>query len=508
MVRHAVLVVFILTGFSGFTQFNSAVDLDTLFHHVQMKQVFTDQKTFVDCAPKYPPDTILSRYKKQVENHDFDLHTFIAKHFDTSFTDTTLLLNHIDNLWDYLTRTDDIADTNTSLIPLPKHYVVPGGRFREMYYWDSYFTMLGLAASGKTALVQSMVDNFSYLIDTYGHIPNGNRSYYISRSQPPFYSLMIDLLAQIKGDSIYVHYLPQLEKEYDFWMEGTNQLSDRCRAIKRVVFMDHGRIMNRYWDAENAPRPESYRHDVLLARPFQNKKDLYRDIRATAESGWDFSSRWTGESEKLADLQTTNSIPVDLNSLMYHLEKTLHKAHVLAGNESEAAEFNKLGITRKELIQQYCWNRCTGFYHDFDFRKQENTTTLTLAGMYPLFLAIADTSQAAKVAEMVDCCFLKRGGLVTTLLYSGEQWDYPNGWAPLQWIGYRAMKNYGFHKLATQIARRWIGQNVKVFFDTGKMLEKYDVVDINKPGGGGEYPLQDGFGWTNGVFLKLWHELH
>ena len=163
---------------------------------------------------------------------------------------------------------------------------------------------------------------------------------------------------------------------------------------------------------------------------------------------------------------------------------------------------------RKEKIMEVFWNENSEFFFDYDFTQDKNTSTYSLAALYPLFFNIVDTAIAQKVAVVIEQNFLKAGGLVTTLYNTGQQWDYPNGWPPLQWIGYKALKNYGFDTLANDIAERWINLNVKVFFETNKMMEKYDVIDIHRKGGGGEYELQDGFGWTNGVFLKLWSELH
>jgi alpha,alpha-trehalase len=147
-----------------------------------------------------------------------------------------------------------------------------------------------------------------------------------------------------------------------------------------------------------------------------------------------------------------------------------------------------------------------GYFFDFDMNTRKQSEIYSLAGLYPLFLHIADPIQAESVLEVIRQQFLMDGGLVTTLENTGQQWDYPNGWPPLQWIGYEASKNYGHDVLAEEIASRWLGLNKKVFSATGKMMEKYDVADTTRPGGGGEYETQDGFGWTNGVFLKMWSE--
>ena len=193
--------------------------------------------------------------------------------------------------------------------------------------------MLGLKASGKHEMLENMVNNFSYLIDKIGYIPNGNRTYYIGRSQPPFYSLMVKLLASIKGEDILPTYLPQLENEYQFWMKGAEELNEKKIAFHRTVRMPDGSILNRYWDENDTARPESYREDVELAQQSgQEAKSIYRHLRAGAESGWDFSSRWFKDGKSFNTIHTTEIIPVDLNCLLLHLEQTIAEAYKLAGN--------------------------------------------------------------------------------------------------------------------------------------------------------------------------------
>ena len=235
--------------------------------------------------------------------------------------------SHIDRLWPVLTRAPAPAVKYSSRLPLPHRYVVPGGRFTEMYYWDSYFTMLGLQASGSHELLRQMCDNFAFLVERYGHIPNGNRSYYLSRSQPPFFAPMVGLLVDQQGASAYSRYLAALQKEYDFWMEGSERLSVG-QPHRRVVRLSDDAILNRYWDDRATPREESYREDVATANAIQRpKEEVYRNLRAAAESGWDFSSRWLADGKTLASIRTVDLIPVDLNSVLYRLEQTLASAY-------------------------------------------------------------------------------------------------------------------------------------------------------------------------------------
>lgn len=481
-----------------------------LFEDVQLQQVFPDGKTFVDCNPKQSPEKINQHYIAEKEKAGFDLRSFILLHFEAPISvannyksNTTLPIEkNIENLWPVLSRQPDTKQG--TLIPLPHPYIVPGGRFGEIYYWDSYFTMLGLKAAGKYELIENMVKNFSYLIDTIGYIPNGNRTYFIGRSQPPFYSLMVQLLAAVIGGQIIIDYLPQLEKEYQFWMKGADQLSANHTAIHRVVRLKDGAILNRYWDENDTARPESYREDIDLTH--QSKQDpstLYRHLRAAAESGWDFSCRWFKDLNDFGSIHTTEIIPVDLNCLLYHLEETMATAYRLQNKSSEEIKYASLAAKRKEAINKYCFNQKEGFYFDYDLSIGQQKQQLTLAGISPLFLKIADQKMTDSIAGKIENTFLKDGGVISTPYITGQQWDAPNGWAPLQWMTITGLENYGYTDLAKTIATRWLKLNADVFKRTGKLMEKYNVVDTNLEAGGGEYPGQDGFGWTNGVYLAL-----
>lgn len=494
-----------------------------LFHQVQMNKIFPDGKTFVDCIPKRAPKDILYDYGMR-KGPQFDLKKFVEENFELPHTPPLNYVTrekdvvaHIKNLWGVLRREPDItagappmggvAREGTSLLPLPHPYIVPGGRFREVYYWDSYFTMLGLKESGETAMIENMVKNFAYLINTYGHIPNGNRTYYLSRSQPPFFALMVELLAEIKGDSIYAAYLPALEKEYHFWMDGAAKLAPG-QAHRRVVKMPNGAIMNRYWDDSPTPRPESYREDVETAeRSKRNKTEMYQHLRAGAESGIDFSSRWFADEKKLTTIQTTNFIPVDLNALLYKLELVLVKANLTKHQDSLAASYRKKADQRTLAIDKYCWSKKLNFYTDYNYKTRQQSTVVSPAGMYPFCVFTRKLDYMSLLARRAGVVIreklLKEGGIQTTANATGEQWDAPNGWAPLQWMTIWGLDRCGQRELAREIAERWIKLNLEVFQRTGKLMEKYNVADTKLEAGGGEYPGQDGFGWTNGVLLKL-----
>jgi alpha,alpha-trehalase len=271
--------------------------------------------------------------------------------------------------------------------------------------------------------------------------------------------------------------------------------------------MPDGSVLNRYWDDRHKPRPESYREDLETSQNSPREDQaVFLDLRAGAESGWDFSSRWLSDPLDLATIRTTAIVPVDLNALLYHLETMLETYARRAGKTEQADRYARLAAERKAALQRYCWDAAAGFFMDYDFENERPAGVLSLAGAYPLFFKIADDTQATLVAQVIERDFLKAGGVVTTLTNTGQQWDAPNGWAPLQWITIQGLRHYNHTRLADEVRNRWVALNEKVYRNTGKMVEKYNVLDMTLEAGGGEYPVQDGFGWTNGVLLRLLSE--
>ncbi|MDH4255006.1 MAG: alpha,alpha-trehalase TreF [Gammaproteobacteria bacterium] len=486
-----------------------------LFDAVQSSRLFGDSKVFVDAIATTEPDEILRAFRAEHDRPGFDLAEFVASHFELPAPDLSTLAqpsdlpiqDYIEQLWDQLTRRADKRVEHSSLIPLPNRYVVPGGRFREVYYWDSYFTMLGLAESGRTDLIQDMVENFAWLIGEFGFIPNGNRTYYCTRSQPPFFTLMVDLLAEVTGDeSVYARFLPRLISEYAFWMAGVETLAAGQTEHRRVVAGPDGPL-NRYWDDAATPRQESYAEDLELAASSGRPEQLYRDIRAGAESGWDYSSRWLADRRTLQSIRTTRVIPVDLNSLLYKLEATLARASEAHGSEADARKYRARADNRKLLLQKLFFDEKTGMFMDLALPDFGVTGTLSIAAAYPLFFGIATEEQAERVAQCIQRDYLKAGGWVTSNYATGQQWDSPNGWAPMQWITYSGLKRYGFHEEAHAGATRWVDNSIAVYREHGCLLEKYNVINCGLAGSGGEYEVQEGFGGTNAVLLRLMREL-
>ena len=486
-----------------------------LFQDVQDARVYADGKTFVDMIPRKRSRALAKEYQMERLDPNFNLHEFVNRHFyefNPHRSDayrpgkTTTTREHVASLWKELTRRN--RKVRGSLIPLPNPYIVPGGRFSEQFYWDTYFIMLGLAADDEWVMIRGMMKNYAHMLRKFGMIPTANRTYFLSRSQPPFFALMVKLLARHQGRTrTYAEYLPSMLIEYRFWMKGrkvTHEHVDRP-AYARVVRMPNGVVLNRYFDNKTTPRPESRREDVETATLAltENKDKIFLDLRAGAESGWDFSSRWFKEPGRIESIHTTDMVPVDLNCLLYILELTIAESYTLIMQPLLAKRFRVAAEKRADTIRRYMWDIRNQFFCDYDFRAGASTGRLTLAGVFPLYAKIATTEQAAAVARRIEKDFLREGGLLTTLSDNGQQWDSPNGWAPLQWVAIQGLREYGYHELADTIRDRWIKTNESVFASRRKMIEKYDVVRPGKLGGGGEYPLQDGFGWTNGVYAAL-----
>lgn len=488
-----------------------------LFQRVQLAEIFPDSKTFADAKPKSSYADVLTRYAKIKDHTNFDLAEFISSQFEleqigelSASQRSTDINEHIEQLWQILRKPADVQSQG-SLIPLPNAYIVPGGRFQEIYYWDSYFTAVGLIHSGKIELVNNMLDNMLSLQIRVGCIPNGNRSYYATRSQPPILSLLVMLLAehQENKSTFISKYIAAIESEYQYWMRGADTLDEVNNHTLRVIKMPDGSLLNRYWDDAATPRPESYREDYAMALtlPEEQRSDFYRNIRAACESGWDFSSRWLANPSDLMSVKTTAIVPVDLNCLMLQLEKNLAHCFEVTGNKTKQSEYLARADRRKRAINQYLWCDEKQFYFDYDHIENKRSKVKSLAASVALFAKVATQQQAQQVAKELEQSFLKIGGLVTTLIDTQQQWDSPNGWAPLQWFSVQGLINYQYDALATQVMQRWTHSVETIFSQTGKLMEKYNVCQLVDIASGGEYEVQEGFGWTNGVTLDFYHRL-
>lgn len=395
--------------------------------------------------------------------------------------------NHIVINWANLIRKTP-EKTKSSLIPLPNPYVVPGGRFDEIYYWDSYFTILGLKESGYNKLTKDMVENFMYMVDKFGFIPNGNRIYYLTRSQPPFLTQMIDEIAPSEKEL-------SENNESRLWLEKAynTAVKEYTNNWMKSPYYVSGYGLNRYYDSKNIKRIESYGTDN---QETINSKEFFQHERSEAESGWDFSDRF--------DNRCSDFLAVDLNSILYKNEKTFEKWAKMLGKNEESQKWAKLAEKRKRNMYKYLWNENIEFFSDFDIKNRKKSDYKSLASAFPLWAELATYEQANKVRNILVRDFEFNGGLVTSLKAPNidKQWNYPNGWAPLEYISIKGLENYGFLKDVRRITKKWMDLNTKIYKEKGKFIEKYNVVENNDETGG-TYPLQDGFGWTNGIYLYL-----
>lgn len=376
--------------------------------------------------------------------------------------------------WQKLERTN-IAD-NGSLIGLPYRYVVPATGdgefgFEEQYYWDSYFTMLGLFRPGDDELVEGMLNNLLYLLDRFGVIPNASRMYFVGRSQPPLLTSYIFHVYDTHDRSLsWLHErIEKAKKEYEtVWLH--NKHPHWRKAYKGL---------SRYYDV-------NVLHDL-----------------AEAESGWDMTTRF---KRKCLDY-----LPIDLNCLLYKYEADFVRAAQLLGDTKEERKWRRRMEKRKEMVTKIMWSGRNGFFYDYNFVAKQQGTVSSLAAYYSLWSGLATQHQARKLVEKLDD-FEHKGGLSTTLrpvldvsLFGSvkAQWAHPNGWAPLHYFVIEGLERYGYEQEAEHIARKWLKTNVDWLERHGEFLEKYNVVDPKKHPVEGLYPSQSGFGWTNGVFMYL-----
>jgi alpha,alpha-trehalase len=518
-----------------------------LFELVQLLHLYPDSKRFPDSRPKRPIPEIEARVQRCLEEwaarwdrsdgrevgleastpmaraiHSsrelLELGDRFHRLMDDCFDGPTLvperghesglgdtMEQHIDAMWERLTRPPEEPVHGGTLLPIPHPYVVPGGRCIEFYYWDTHFTSLGLVTSGRIGLFEGMVANMANLVEQNGFVPCGTRTYYLTRSQPPFFGHMLRLLASTRGEEAARHYAEALRREYEFWRSGP-----RAMAVSGAP----EDLLSRYWDDCSEPRPEGYREDRRTWREARDggfrddPEGLFRDIRTATESGWDFSSRWLARDEdgrwSLARIRTTSIVPIDLNCLLCGVESQL--ADWSSG--AEAAAFRTRAQRRRERLRRPpFWNSETGWFHDAHLSDGalEPTEVESLAGVFPLYCRLAENEQAARVARRIERSFLKPGGVVATTdaCRSGQQWDFPNGWPPLQWVTVAGLCHYGYRDLAREIASRFVHKASAFYERTGAVMEKYNVCQPERLAGGGEYPNQEGFGWTNGVVLAL-----
>lgn len=402
------------------------------------------------------------------------------------------------------------------LLYLPHPYVVPGGRFNEMYGWDSYFIQLGLLRDGETVLAQSMVEQLVYEIEHYGMILNANRTYQLSRSQPPVLTLMI--LAQFahNQDKEWLQrLLPIVERYYYFWTVPPHLNS--VTGLSRYYALGEGpapEVLASEKDDQGRTHYDRVREyyqqfavtDYDLSLYYDDAQDrltdlFYKGDRAMRESGFDITNRFGPFS-----VDIIHYAPVCLNVLLYQMEQDTATLHDLLDQPEQAHLWRGRARERHERIDQFLWDEAAGLYFDFNFRTGSRRPYEFLTTFYPLWAGIASPAQAARVVQNLEK-FEAPGGLMTSTHVSGNQWDAPFGWAPLHLFAVQGLFRYGYHQEAERIGQKFINLIVQEFERTKTLLEKYDVYNCSANVSDeiffGYSSNEVGFGWTNGVFLEL-----
>jgi len=436
------------------------------------------------------------------------------------------------------------------LLYLEHKYVVPGGRFNEMYGWDSYFIVRGLVRDGRVDLAKWMIENFLFEIEHYGTILNANRSYYLSRSQPPFLTSMI--LCVYEAEKAAGHQDQKwLEraygyaaKDYEMWAhephtaEGTGlsryydfgdvpapeSLKDETDHYRRVAayFLMHPELDRGYLEREPVAQPNgnsvgkhyaveicespvtaAAKADCEDAEGVTLSKEFYRGDRSMRESGFDVSFRFGPHGAG-----THHYAAVCLNSLLYKYEKDMEAMSTMLGRPKDAAMWKQRAAARGENIQKYLWDAEQGMFFDYDLHHKERSTYIYITTFYPLWAGVATKAQAAAIMKHLGK-LEQPGGLVMSPYESEGQWDFPYAWAPTQLLAIEGMRKYGFNADADRISYNFLSMIAANFRHDGTIREKYNAVTRSsettvKAG----YNINVvGFGWTNAVFLVFLHDL-
>ncbi|MGE5113550.1 MAG: trehalase family glycosidase [Acidobacteriaceae bacterium] len=425
---------------------------------------------------------------------------------------------------------------------LPNPYVVPGGFFNEMYGWDSYFIIRGLLRAGRVKMAQGMVENFFFEIDHYGSILNANRTYFLTRSQPPFLSSMVmgvyDALPDPKAKRAWLEKAyPYIQRDYDLWTHGEHLAGDTGLSryfdygqgpVPEIATMHDSYYRDVFTHIQASPERAEYLKDeskpdgatligpsftfeaceqdevgCLKSPAMKYTADYYKGDRAMRESGFDISFRFGPFSGS-----THHFAAVCLNSLLYKAETDMEKIATTLGKPSEAKQWAERARHRKELVNKYLWDASTGMFFDYDFTKKKRSNYEYLTTFYPLWVGLASPEQAKAVTARLKV-FERDGGVMLSPYETGVQWDAPYGWAPTELIAVEGMRRYGATADADRVARKWVNTVDKNFRREGTIREKYNMEtqssEANVTAGYKQNVV--GFGWTNGVTLEFMHEL-
>ncbi|MBV9083972.1 MAG: trehalase [Acidobacteriaceae bacterium] len=416
------------------------------------------------------------------------------------------------------TAWDTLKQPGLLYLPLP--YVVPGGRFNEMYGWDSYFIQVGLLRDGELKLAKNMADNFLYEVRNYGKVLNANRTYYLNRSQPPFLTEMVLNVYQKTGDKQWLRdALPGIENYYRFW------------TAEPHLTPETG--LSRYFDLANGPAPEviSAERDAQGRTHYELVREYFRTHNVTAYDLNQYYDRKTGQltmlfykgdrSMRESGFDPSNRFgpfnidiihydPVCLNSLLYFMEMQTADILQTLGRENETRGWRDKARRRAEAVNRLMWDERDGLYYDYDFVTKKIRRYPFLTTFYPLWAGFAGKERAARIVKNLPL-FEREGGLQTSAEVSGEQWDAPFGWAPLEMIAVEGLRRYGYNRDAERISMKFLSLVRREFLRQGFIVEKYDVVsrgsNVSSKIHFGYSANQAGFGWTNAAFTELYDHL-
>uniref|UniRef100_A0A915ILF1 Trehalase n=1 Tax=Romanomermis culicivorax TaxID=13658 RepID=A0A915ILF1_ROMCU len=498
---------------------------------VHQNSLFSDMKHFVDMPLRESPgiyaafftnnhnfnlltEEILQMFEERFHNQNYPMNRTTLRYFIEEYFMEPGTASELHNLWKELCRkiSPEVKNSDRfSLIYLPHPFIIPGGRFREIYYWDTYWIILGLLRSGMKTTVRQMIENYFALLDEYGLIPNGGRKYYALRSHPPFLTMMVnEYYLATKNLSFLELSLPYLEKEMnEFWL-----------AKRSVNVEKDGRIYTifHYKGETNTPRPESYRKDWedATSLPEEDKANLYSNIAAAAESGWDFSSRWLSDQHTIRLHKTRLVAPVDLNSFICGNLKIMSNLFRFAGNAQKSEIYRKHHETCKNTMKEVFYDRDDGVWYDYQLDTKKNNKNFYPSNLSPLFTECYDFDETEKPVAMRKILhYLKNekaleyiDGVPTSFIDSSQQWDWPNAWAPLVHMMVEGLYKTGDRLLsivADRMTQHWIRHNYDIYKSTNFMFEKVNEYNsaTKSQGSGGEYEVQTGFGWTNGVVIEF-----
>ncbi|EZA62647.1 hypothetical protein DMN91_007675 [Ooceraea biroi] len=513
-----------------------------LLKTVQLSGIFNDSKTFVDLYQLHDPDVTIDNFNalmnatNNAPNRD-QVAAFVAQNFAEQdelenatlpdWTENPKILKSIGDptyrewaknlnlIWKELARRlnhDVVVDIQRhSLIYVNNTFIIPGGRFREFYYWDSYWIIEGLLLCDMHDTVKGMIENFLSMVDRFGFVPNGGRIYYLSRSQPPLLIPMVAKYYEFTGDRKFLREnIALLEAEFEYWQ---NEMTVNVIKNDKTYKLAH------YVVNSPNPRPESYKEDYRLAQqlPEEKRGAVYDDLKAAAESGWDFSYRWCIRSNETAQLSllnvsTSDIIPVDLNAILQRNAKLLAYFHSILYNPLKVLRYTRIAQNYQAAINDVLWNENEGVWLDYDTRNKRHRDTFYVSNLTPLYTMSYNRSRRETYAQKA-ISYLKKnkidafyGGTPTSMNYTGEQWDFPNAWPPLQSFLIQGLYQTQVKKamdLAEDFAIRWLRSNYLGYKESGNMFEKYNAIIPGDGGGGGEYLVQTGFGWTNGVVFEF-----